>query len=102
MDLVARAIAEPKRREILRLLRDRERSAGDIATHFAVTRPAVSQHLAVLRAAGLVEERRVATRRLYRARPEGLAELRAYLDEFWTGRLQRLKTAAEAEQRARR
>jgi DNA-binding transcriptional ArsR family regulator len=99
MDLVLQAIAEPRRREILRLVRDAELSSGEIAAHFDVTRPAISQHLQVLVAAGLVSMRRQATRRLYRARPEGLAELRSFLDEFWDDRLQLLKEAAEAEQR---
>jgi DNA-binding transcriptional ArsR family regulator len=99
MDLVLKAIAEPRRREILRLVRDAELSSGEIAAHFDVTRPAISQHLQVLVAAGLVSMRRQATRRLYRARPEGLAELRSLLVEFWDDRLQLLKEAAEAEQR---
>src|SRR5438093_12485791 len=99
MDLVLQAIAEPRRREILRLVRDAELSSGEIAAHFDVTRPAISQHLQVLVAAGLVSMRRQATRRLYRARPEGLAELRSFLDDFWADRLQLLKEAAEAEQR---
>ena len=94
-----RAIAEPRRRAILRLVRDEELSAGDIASHFDVTRPAVSQHLSVLKEAGLVSERRNGTRRLYRARPEGLVELRALLDELWGGRLEALKREAEREER---
>ena len=99
MEAVARAIAEPRRRAILRLVRDRELSAGEIASHFDVTRPAVSQHLNVLKEAGLVSERRNGTRRLYRARPEGLAELRDFLEEFWDVRLEALKREAEKEER---
>ena len=99
VDEVVRAIAEPHRREILELVRDRELSAGAIASHFEVTRPAVSQHLALLKESGLLDERREGTRRLYRARPEGLAELKQFLDRFWTDRLERLKLAAEGEQR---
>jgi DNA-binding transcriptional ArsR family regulator len=106
MQAVVQALVEPRRREILELVRDRELAAGEIARHFDVTRPAVSQHLSVLRDAGLVSERRDGTRRHYRARPEGLDELRSYLDEFWRDGLRRLKMAAEAEQeggaRARR
>jgi DNA-binding transcriptional ArsR family regulator len=97
-----RAIAEPRRRAILRLVRNEERSAGEIASHFDVTRPAVSQHLSVLKEAGLVSERRNGTKRLYRARPEGLVELRAFLDELWGGRLEALKREAEREERRKR
>jgi DNA-binding transcriptional ArsR family regulator len=99
MQNVVQAISEPRRREILRLVRDRELAAGEIASHFDVTRPAISQHLTLLRKAGLITERREGTRRLYRARPEGLAELRSFLDGFWEDRLERLKLAAEKEQR---
>jgi DNA-binding transcriptional ArsR family regulator len=101
MKAVAHAIAAPRRREILRLVRGREVSAGEIASHFDVTRPAISQHLRVLRDAELVVERRDGARRLYRARPEGLAELRAFVEDFWDDGLPRLKEAAEQEQRRR-
>ena len=101
MEAALRAIAEPRRREILRLVAADERSAGDIAARFDVTRSAISQHLKVLREADLVTERRDGTRRLYRARPEGLEGLRAFLEEFWTDRLDDLKSEAEAEQRRR-
>jgi DNA-binding transcriptional ArsR family regulator len=103
-----RAIAQPRRLEILRLVRDREVPAGEIAARFEVSRPAISQHLAVLKGAGLLVERRDGTRRLYRSRPEGLVELRAYLNGFWGNSLTELKRIAEAEvgarsrQRARR
>jgi DNA-binding transcriptional ArsR family regulator len=100
MDLVLRAIAEPRRREILRLLQSTELSSGEIAAHFAdVTRPAISQHLKVLAEAGLVTLRKEGTRRLYQARPEGLAEVRSFLEGFWDEQLQLLKRAAEAEER---
>jgi len=102
MDAALQALAEPRRRQILALIRDRELPAGAIAERFAVTRPAISQHLGVLRAAGLVTERRDGTRRLYRARPEGAAEVRAWLEEFWDDRLARLRAAAEAEEEERR
>jgi DNA-binding transcriptional ArsR family regulator len=95
MEAVLRAIAEPRRRRILELIGARELSAGEIASHFDVTRPAISQHLTVLKRAGLVSERREGTRRIYRARPEGLVELRGFLDEFWADGLDRLKVAAE-------
>ena len=102
MDAALKAIAEPRRREILRLVWGRELAAGDIAAHFEVTRPAVSQHLRVLAGAGLVSERREGTRRLYAARPESLAELREFLETFWDGRLARLKALAESEERSDR
>lgn len=95
------AIAEPRRREILHLVRDREMASGRIAAHFDVTRQAVSQHLRILHDAGLVSERREGTRRIYRARPEGLTELRAFLDEFWSERLEALRREVEAEHRRR-
>jgi DNA-binding transcriptional ArsR family regulator len=98
-DAVLQALAEPRRRAILRLVRDQERPAGDIAAHFPdVTGPAISQHLRVLERAGLVRERRDGTRRLYRARPEGLAELRQWIREFWDEELELLKKAAELEE----
>jgi DNA-binding transcriptional ArsR family regulator len=96
-----RALAEPRRRDILQLVRDDELSAGAIASHFDVSRPAVSQHLRVLKSAGLLDERRDGTRRLYRVRPEGFAELREFLDDFWGEGLARLKSAAEADHRVR-
>ena len=99
MEATLKAIAEPRRRAILSLVRDGELSAGEIAAQFEVTRPAVSQHLSVLKEAGLVSERRNGTRRLYRARPEGLAELREFLEDFWDVRLQALKREAEKEER---
>lgn len=97
-----KAIAGPRRRQILRLVLDTELSAGEIASHFEISGPAVSQHLGVLKEAGLVEERRNGTRRLYRARPEGLAELKSFLDEFWGDRLETLKREAEREERKQR
>jgi DNA-binding transcriptional ArsR family regulator len=99
VEAALKAIAEPRRRAILRLVWDAERSAGEIASHFDVTRPAVSQHLSVLKEAGLVNERRNGTRRLYRARPEGLADLKSFLEEFWGDRLEALKREAEREER---
>jgi DNA-binding transcriptional ArsR family regulator len=82
----------------LTLVRDGELTAGEIAAHFDVTRPAVSQHLNVLKEAGLVSERRNGTKRHYRARPEGLAQLKQFLEEFWDERLQTLKHEAEKEE----
>jgi DNA-binding transcriptional ArsR family regulator len=101
MDAALKAIAAPRRRQILSLVRDGELSAGEIAAHFDVTRPAVSQHLNVLKEAGLVDERRNGTKRLYRARLEGLADLKAFLEEFWGDRLDALKREAESEERTK-
>jgi DNA-binding transcriptional ArsR family regulator len=95
-------IAEPRRRQILELVREHELSAGEIASQFDVTRPAISQHLGVLKEAGLVDERRNGTRRLYRARPQGLAELKAFLDGFWDARLEALQREAEREEERKR
>jgi DNA-binding transcriptional ArsR family regulator len=99
MEDVMRALAEPRRQEILRLLAEGELASGQIATHFDVSRPAISQHLQVLKAAGLVTERRLGTRRLYQVRPEALVELRAFLEDFWQDALGRLVEAAAADQR---
>lgn len=102
MEAALKAISEPRRREILRLVWDRELPAGEIASHFDVSHAAVSQHLRVLREAELVTERREGTRRLYRARPEALGELRAFLESYWDEGLARLKVAAEREERRKR
>jgi DNA-binding transcriptional ArsR family regulator len=99
METTLKAIAAPRRRQILSLVRSHELSAGDIAAHFDVTRPAVSQHLTILKAANLVSERRDGARRLYRARPEELAGLRAFLEEFWDDRLEALGREAERQER---
>ena len=84
------------------MVKDRELTVGEIASQFEVTRPAISQHLKVLREAGLVTDRREGTRRYYRALPEGLNELRAFIEGFWDVRLEALKHAAEAEAEAQR
>jgi DNA-binding transcriptional ArsR family regulator len=100
MDVALKAIAEPRRREILRLVWSKELAASDIASHFHdVTRSAVSQHLGVLRNANLVCERRDGNRRLYRANVKEVENLRTFLDQYWSGGLNRLKSAAEAAQR---
>jgi DNA-binding transcriptional ArsR family regulator len=101
VEAAIRAIAEPRRREILRLVWTSELAAGAIAEHFDVSRPAISQHLRVLKEAGLVSERRHGTRRLYRARPESIAQLRAYLESYWDENLRLLKQAAEQEEQRR-
>ena len=96
---VFEAIAQPKRREILRLLAAGELSAGEVASRFAVTQPAISQHLKVLKEAGLISERRDAQRRLFSVRPEGLVDLHGFLADVMPARLERLKQAAEEEER---
>lgn len=97
VDNQLRALAEPHRRRILELVRDREMAAGEIAAHFEVTRPAISQHLSVLKEAGLVVERRDGVRRMYLADPSGLAGLKEFVDRFWVSSLARLTDQAEAE-----
>lgn len=96
------AMAGPIRLEILQLVRNREMAAGDIAQYFDTIRPAVSQHLRILHRAGLLQERRMGTKRLYAVRPEGFEELRAFVEGFWDMRLQRLKLAAETVERHQR
>jgi len=88
------AISSPRRREILRLVWDRELSAGEIASRFDVSWPAVSQNLGVLLKAGLIAERREANRRFYRAEPQALGSLRAAVEEMWAQDLDRLRRAA--------
>ncbi len=98
MDLIS-AFAEPRRRDILRLVLARELPAGEIAARFDVSAPAISQHLRVLREAGLLQERREGTRRLYRARREGLESIKTYVERFWSESLGRLKETIESDER---
>jgi DNA-binding transcriptional ArsR family regulator len=93
------ALGDPTRRAIFEQLRRGPRAVGEIASELPVSRPAVSQHLRVLKDAGLVTERRDGTRRLYRLDPDGLGELRDYFDGFWTEALAGFKAAAERERR---
>ncbi len=101
---VLRALADPRRREIMRLVGDRELAAGEIARTFDVTRPAISQHLTVLKEAGLLVERREGTRRIYRTEPARIAHLRAALDDLWgaglakADRLVRSERGSDAEE----
>jgi DNA-binding transcriptional ArsR family regulator len=90
------ALADPRRRAMLRLVRDQPRSVNEIAQHFDITQQAVSQHLQVLKEAGLVAVRPQAQRRLYVVRPEGLDALRDLLAEFWPAKLEDLKRAVES------
>jgi len=89
------ALGDATRRSILERLLDGPSAVGVLAGQLPVSRPAVSQHLRVLKEAGLVTERREGTRRFYRARPEGLDDVRAFLDEFWDDKLERLKREVE-------
>ncbi len=99
IDESLRAVADPTRRAILRLVRDHELTAGEIASHFpAISRPAVSQHLRVLAGAELVDVRPDGNRRLYRWRREGLRDAAEFVEEMWSDRLARLKHAAEREE----
>ena len=94
------AMAELTRFAILQMVRHREMPAGEIAGKFkTITRPAVSQHLRVLKDAGLISERRQGTRRLYSLRPEGFGPLRALLEDFWDPKLERLKAAVEKQEK---
>ncbi len=102
VDTALRALAEPRRREILRLVWDRERAVGEIAASVGVSQPAVSQHLQVLREAHLVSDRRDGARRLYRARPDTVQALREFLDDYWTSGLSQLRDAAEAAEQSKR
>ncbi len=102
MEAALKALAEPRRREILRLVWSEELPAAAIAARFTeVTRSAISQHLGVLREAGLVDERREGTRRLYRSNHHEMAKLRAFLDDYWTNGLERLRDVAEAAETAK-
>ena len=91
------ALADPTRRAVFEHLRQGPRPVGDIARALPVSRPAVSQHLRVLKEAGLVTERKEGTRRLYRIDPDGLAALRDYFDDFWNEALAAFQAAAESE-----
>jgi DNA-binding transcriptional ArsR family regulator len=92
------ALGDPTRRAIFELLADGPRAVGDLAEELPVTRPAVSQHLKVLKEAGLVTDRADGTRRLYQINPEGVGALRAYLDRFWDRALASYKQAVEQGQ----
>jgi len=94
-DVVLRALADPHRRQILRLVQHAELPAGQIAASFTLTQQAVSQHIGVLKQAGLLSERREGTRRLYSLHHESLEPVRELLSEFWPDALSRLKKAVE-------
>lgn len=94
-----RALSDPNRRLILRIVRDGERSVGDIAASAGLSQQITSHHLRVLQGAGLVQGSRSGTRHLFAVRTDGLAAARAYLDDFWPKRLSALKDAVEAAER---
>jgi DNA-binding transcriptional ArsR family regulator len=92
------ALGDPTRRAIFERLAERPRAVGELARELPVTRPAVSQHLKVLKAAGLVVDRRDGNRRIYRLDPDGLEAVRAYFDRFWNQALVAFKEAAERDE----
>jgi DNA-binding transcriptional ArsR family regulator len=94
---ILRALAEPRRQAVLRLIRDQPRSVGEIGAHFDISQQAVSQHLHVLADAGLVRVRREGKRHLYVIDPEGLENLDAFLADLWPAGLRRLKAAVESD-----
>ena len=96
-----RALGDPQRVAILRLVHKAELPAGEIASHFKTTRQAVSQNLRVLTNAGLIELRQEGTRRLYRIRPEAFDDIRSFLEAFWDDRLTTLKGEIESKRRPR-
>ncbi len=95
--IALRALAEPRRQEILRLIRDQPRSAGEICARFDITQQAVSQHLQVLAEAGLVDVRQDGKRRLYAVNPAGLETVHRFLADLWPAGLGRLKRAVESK-----
>ncbi|PAE41499.1 ArsR/SmtB family transcription factor [Bacillus sp. 7884-1] len=99
IEKVIHAIAEPRRREILNLVRDKELTSSAIASHFEISAPAISQHLKVLEESGVVVVRRAGTKRYYSIRREGFSEIKQYIDRFWDDSLLLLKEAAEEEER---
>lgn len=94
-DAAFRALASPARRRVLQLVRDDARTVGDLATELGVSQPAASQHLGVLRDAGLVTVEIDGRRRRYRVDPVGIAVTRAFFDDYWTNALDRLAAVAE-------
>jgi DNA-binding transcriptional ArsR family regulator len=91
------ALGDPTRRKLFERLRGGPRSVGELVTDSGISQPAVSQHLSVLRAAGLVSSRKAGQRRIYAIDPAGLAELRAYIDSYWQAALQAFQAAAEEQ-----
>ena len=100
-DRVLDALGDPTRRAILDTLKRGARPVGELAARLPVSRPAVSQHLKILKEAGLVTDRRNGTRRLYQLDADGIERVRAYLDTFWSAALANLKAVAESDHRNR-
>jgi DNA-binding transcriptional ArsR family regulator len=96
------ALGDPTRRAVLKLLRRGPTSVADIAAEFPISRPAISQHLRVLKDAGLVTDSAVATRRLYELNPDAFVSLRAYFEDFWSVALGEFKKRAETRRTKRR
>jgi DNA-binding transcriptional ArsR family regulator len=96
------ALGDPTRQAIFARLADRPRAVGELAKELPVSRPAVSQHLRVLKEAGLVLDRRAGNRRIYQLDPDGVGALRAYLDQFWNRSLAAFKQAVEQQEKERR
>ncbi|HEY7564988.1 MAG TPA: metalloregulator ArsR/SmtB family transcription factor [Acidimicrobiia bacterium] len=102
VDSAFRALADPTRRRILRLVAGRTLTAGEIAAHFQTSRPGISQHLKVLKEAGLLSESRDGTRRRYQTQTKSVEAVIDHLRSLWPARLQALKREAEREERHRR
>ena len=96
------ALSNETRFKVVDLVREREMTAGAIARHFKLTRPGVSQHIRILRDAGLLDERRVGAKRLYAIKAENFGDIVEYAETFWRSRLRRLKHAAETIERSKR
>ncbi|HXF30915.1 MAG TPA: metalloregulator ArsR/SmtB family transcription factor [Solirubrobacterales bacterium] len=101
VDRTIEALADPTRRRVFERLAEGPASVGEIAARLPVTRPAVSQHLRTLKEAGLIGVDKVGTRNIYKIEPDGLAELRDYLDRFWQSSLATFKRAVEDEEAGR-
>jgi DNA-binding transcriptional ArsR family regulator len=101
-EVAMNALGDPTRRSIFERLAQRPMAVGELASRLPVSRPAVSQHLRVLKAAGLVAERAEGTRRVYRIDPSGVGALRAYFDGFWDQALAGFKAEAEQTERSKR
>lgn len=96
---ILKAISEPNRIKILTLLKNEEMMAGEVASHFKVSRPAISQHLKILTDAGMLKEKRSGVKRLYSINHNAFLPLKEFLDEIWDQRLSKIKTLSERKKR---